>query len=117
MTAIMPDICDIDEVQSGERREGLFAAVLAFQAKIENSICILASSYLIAWSGFNAKVAAAGGVQTPESIRFMWWLAFIPPIVFSLISLAIASYFPITSKMMAEVRAKLAAKHQAAGVV
>ena len=113
MTAIMPDICDIDELESGERREGLFSAVLAFQSKIENSVCILASSYLISWSGFDSKVAAAGGVQTPESIRIMWWLAFIPPIVFSLIALGVAFYFPITRKMMDEVREKLALRRAA----
>jgi len=113
MTAIMPDICDIDELESGERREGLFSAVLAFQSKVENSVCILASSYLISWSGFNAKVAAAGGIQTPESIRIMWWLAFIPPIIFSLIALGVAFYFPITRKMMDEVRTKLAARRAA----
>lgn len=113
MTAIMPDICDLDEVQSGERREGLFSAVLAFQSKLENSICILASSYLISWSGFDAKVAAAGGPQSPESIRIMWWLAFVPPIIFSLIALGISFYFPITRKMMDEVRTKLADRRAA----
>jgi len=40
----------------------------------------------------------------------MWWLAFMPPILFSLISLAIACYFPITRKMMNEVREKLSAR-------
>lgn len=113
MTAIMPDICDIDELESGERREGLFSAVLAFQSKVENSVCILASSYLISWSGFNAAAARSGIPQTPESIRLMWWLAFIPPIVFSLIALGISFYFPITRKMMDEVREKLAVRRAA----
>ena len=113
MSAIMPDICDIDELKSGERREGLFAAVLAVQSKVESSVCILASSYLISWSGFDAKLAAAGGAQAPETIRILWRLAYIPPIVFSLIALGIAFYFPITRKMMDDVRRQLAARRAA----
>lgn len=102
--SVMPDICDIDELENGERREGLFSAVLSFVSKIENSLCILVSSYLVAWSGFNVDL---GAQQPPEVLTRMLWYGFAPKILFSGLAVGIALYFPVTQKLMTEVRAKL----------
>lgn len=108
--SVMPDICDIDELQSGERREGLFSAVLSFVSKIENSLCILVSSYLVSWSGFKAEL---GANQAPEVLTNLLWLGFAPKIVFSGLALVIACYFPITQKLMEGVHAQLAKRRAA----
>lgn len=112
--AIMPDICDIDELRSGERREGLFTAVLAFQAKVETSICTLASSYLVVWAGFDAAAAKQGLLPSPEVMQRMWWMVLLPPIIVGIIAFIIACFFPITREMMEDVRAKLAERRAAA---
>lgn len=105
--AVLPDICDLDELESGERREGMFTAVLAFQSKIENSLCVLISGYLVAWSGFDAQAAKDGIAPSPETLNNMLWVGFTPPIIFGILAFIIACYFPITKKMMDEVREKL----------
>jgi glycoside/pentoside/hexuronide:cation symporter, GPH family len=112
MSAVIPDICDLDELASGERREGLFSAVMSFVSKIENSLCILASSYLVAWAGFDI---AKGADQPPEVLTRLLWYGFAPKVVFSAVALGLALYFPLTQRMMADVRAQLDERHRMAG--
>ena len=54
--AIMPDICDLDELATGQRREGLFTSVMAFFSKMEISMAIILSGYLVGWSHVDVKI-------------------------------------------------------------
>jgi GPH family glycoside/pentoside/hexuronide:cation symporter len=108
--AIFPDICDLDELETGHRREGLFAAVSGFIWKIETSLCGLLVGYLIAFSGFDPKLV----VQTGETITRLRWFAFAPYIALSIAAMYFAWRFPITEKMMADVRRKLDVRRAAA---
>lgn len=119
--AVMPDICDIDELKSGERREGLFSAVNSFVSKMENSVCALLGGYILAFSGFDAEKAkktaalAADATQaardalqqTPDVLEKLRWLGFTPAIVFSGLAFLIVWLYPVTEKYMANVRAQL----------
>ncbi|MEY4488167.1 MAG: hypothetical protein RIQ79_675 [Verrucomicrobiota bacterium] len=108
--AVMPDICDVDELETGHRREGLFTSVMGFVQKIEISLCALLVGYLVVWSGLDTKIAA----QPAEVLNRLFWLAIIPNIVFTAGYFFIALRFPLTEAMMTEVRAKLDARHRAA---
>lgn len=114
MAAVMPDICDIDELQSGERREGLFSAVMSFVSKIENSICILLGGYLVSFAGFDTKLATHMAQQPQEVLDRLRLFGFTPAILFSGVAFLIACYFPVTEKMMADVRARLQERRAAA---
>jgi GPH family glycoside/pentoside/hexuronide:cation symporter len=111
---IMPDICDIDELEYGERREGMFTAVQAFVNKMEISVMMLFSGILITWTGFDANL---GNIQPQHVLLKMRWVAFAPLILISVIGLIVSLYFPITKKMMDKVRAELDARHSAAGII
>jgi glycoside/pentoside/hexuronide:cation symporter, GPH family len=107
MASVMPDICDLDELESGERREGLFSAVMSLMTKIEGSLITLAGGYLVAFSGFNTKLAQQMIQQSPEVLTRLRLLGFTPLIVFSGAAFAISWFFPITQKLMDDVRARL----------
>ena len=107
MASVMPDICDIDELASGERREGLFSAVMSFVSKIENSICMLMGGYMVAFSGFNTHLAQAMVQQPDWVLHRLRWLAFTPFIVFTGLAFVLACFFPITQRTMDEVRRRL----------
>jgi GPH family glycoside/pentoside/hexuronide:cation symporter len=113
--AMMPDICDLDELQSGERREGLFSAVQGFVSKVQNSLCYLMGGYVLMLSGFDAKHAAAIPPipQTPEVVERMRWMGFTPAIIFSGLAFLFIWLYPVTEKKMAEVRAQLEARRRA----
>lgn len=104
--AIIPDICDLDELESGVRREGLFSAVISFLTKIEVSLCTLLGGYLLILSGFDGKL-----VQQPQTVLDkLRFFGFTPLIVFTAISLVVAFFLPMSSSLMNEVRAKLDAR-------
>ena len=106
--AIMPDICDVDELESNQRREGLFTAVMGFVQKIEISLCALLVGYLVVWSGLDTTVSA----QPEWVLRRLFWLAVIPNIVFTAGYFTLALSFPLTEKIMTEVRQKLDERHR-----
>ena len=101
--AVVPDICDIDELEHGECRQGLISAVLQFISKVEISICVLIAGYLLTSTGFDAQLKQ----QPQEVLDRMRFLAFAPQIVFSIVCFIIALQFPFTEQMMAEVRRRL----------
>jgi len=110
VNAIMPDICDVDELETGQRREGLFTAVMGFVQKFEISFCVLLVGYTLDWVGFNGKLT----IQPTEVLDRLYWCSVIPNIVFTSIYFALALRFPLTEAMMNEVRRQLDARHQAA---
>ena len=109
--AIVPDICDADELESGQRREGLFTSVMGFMAKMEISLCVLLVGYLVSWSGLDTRLAT----QPAEVLNKMFWLCILPNIVFTFLALVLTLKFPMTEASMSEVRRKLDERHAAAG--
>jgi GPH family glycoside/pentoside/hexuronide:cation symporter len=106
----VPDICDVDELESGQRREGLFTAVMGFVQKLEISLTVLIVSYLVSFSGFDSQLAT----QPEPVLTKMFWLAVVPYGVFSLLTLVMALKFPMTEASMAQVRRQLDARRLAA---
>lgn len=108
--AIMADVCDIDELKSGRRREGAFAGVLnaVYQAGmlLSPTLAMLALEF----SNFNARLPQ----QTDETIRrFRIALFAVTGIAFSL-ALVFAIAFPIRRQDVEEAQAELARRKEAA---
>lgn len=101
--AILPDICDLDELENGERREGLYTAVVAFFSKLEISLTLLIVGYLVGLSGFDSKLA----IQPEPVMNKMLWMAIIPTGVFTFGGLLLAMRFRMTEESMAAVRFQL----------
>lgn len=108
--AIVPDICDLDELTYGYRREGLFSSVVMFVYKLEVSVCIVIVGYLVSFSGFDPK---AGADQSPVVLSWLRWFAFAPNILFAAAAVWFAVRFPLTEARMREVTAALQEKRQA----
>jgi GPH family glycoside/pentoside/hexuronide:cation symporter len=108
--AIVPDICDIDELRTGQRREGLYTSVMSFAAKLEISLTVLIVGYLVSFSGF-----AAGRPDQPDAvIHRLLWLALTPNIVFTFVTLIVATRFRLDESVMADVRRQLDERRAAA---
>jgi GPH family glycoside/pentoside/hexuronide:cation symporter len=99
----MPDICDMDELQSGQRREALFSAVMVMIQKFENSLIFLSSGFILHVIGFDQNLTQ----QPPEVIHHLLWFGFPVLIFFSALGFLISWFIPITEKKMALVRAQL----------
>ena len=52
MGSMISDVCDYDELQSKQRREGMFGAIYWWMVKVGLALAGLLTGYLLAWSGF-----------------------------------------------------------------
>lgn len=106
MGSFLPDICDLDELETGKRREGLFCSVDKLVYKLEFSFVALASGYLLNLAGYDAGAA----VQSDAFTLKLRWLAYTPNIVCPIVAFLIAWHFPINHRLMTTVRETLAAR-------
>jgi Na+/melibiose symporter-like transporter len=111
LPSLMADVTDIDELENGVRREGMFGAVMAFLSKALLSVQpVLAASVLLA-SGFDASL---GADQPPEVFAHMRLLASFVPAGLLLFAIVVLFHYPLTRARMAEVKATIAARRAAA---
>ena len=108
----MPDICDVDELETGQRREGLFTAVMGFVQKVEISLCVLIVGYTLDWSGYDGKLL----IQPQAVLDRLYWFSVIPNIVFTTLYFIFALRFPLTEGTMKNVRAELDARRDSTDI-
>ena len=106
--SMMCEICDLDELKTGLRREGMFGAVfsLVFKAGLAAFTCL--SGYIIIKAGIPKDIAQF--TPTPQALTNLRVIYIaIPTILFGLAFL-LTWMFPITEKKAREVRAILDAR-------
>lgn len=114
--AIFPDIPDIDELQSGERREGTYSALVTFMRKLSSAVAIFIVSNLIGAAGYVQPVEqVVDGVETlveqPQSAAFLLTLRLIfviAPVVLIGVALVFASKYPLSPEVHARLNRILA---------
>lgn len=111
LPSMMADVTDIDELNTGVRREGMFGAVMAFLMKAIMSLQPVLAAVVLLLSGFDATL---GADQPPEVFIRMRLMDAIVPAVLLLLALLALYKYPLTREKMAEVKATLAARRAAA---
>ncbi len=107
MPSMICDVVDMDELNTHERREGMYGSIFWWVVKLGQSIAIFGGGLLLVWTGFNVDL---GGSQTAETITLMRLCdAFIPCIASGIAIWSIASY-TITEEKAHEVRMELEAR-------
>jgi GPH family glycoside/pentoside/hexuronide:cation symporter len=110
MPSMVADVVDADELNTHERREGMYGSIFWWVVKLGQSAAILGGGLLLVWTGFDVEL---GGDQTAEAIRLMRLCdAFIPAAASGIAIWAIASY-SITEEKAHEVRVQLEARRGA----
>jgi len=102
INAIVPDICDLDELQSGLRREGLYTAVMGLITKMAISVSTLVMGYLLVWFGLKA-----GATPSPEMLQRLYWTPALLNIFFNVGALVFTLMFPMNEAAAADVRRQL----------
>ncbi len=110
LNTMMADVTDIDELNTGRRREGMFGAVMAFLTKTVGSLTPVAAGVVLVVSGFDATLE----VQTPQTIFNMRLMFSFVPGVMLLLSLLLLWRYPLTAERMAEIKAELLRRRAAA---
>jgi len=100
------DVCDLDELNNGKRREGMFGAVYWLMVKIGNALAMLLSGVVLKMVGFNENAE----VQTAESMVNLRLADIIIPIVFALMAIWIMKGYSISEEKAHEIREALIAR-------
>lgn len=102
--AIVADVFDEDELESGRRREGAFFGVWTLAMKLAGAAGIAIAGVLLPWLGYVPGAAQ----QTPEAIRAMK-LAWGPlPAAFFVLTVVVVRRFPLTQERVHAIQAELA---------
>jgi glycoside/pentoside/hexuronide:cation symporter, GPH family len=104
MGSMMADVCDFDELKSGQRREGMFGAVFWWVVKLGMALALALSGYALNYTGFDV---ALGGAQSDRTLFLMRLLDVSVPAVTSLIAIALVARYPLSEAKTREVRAEL----------
>lgn len=107
MPSMLSDVCDDDELKSGQRREGVLGAVFLWIQKTGYSLSALGMGIALTLSGFDATL---GGAQSPESIHRLRLFLSISTAVWAGAAIVLLFFYPLTQKRVYEIRDELEAR-------
>jgi GPH family glycoside/pentoside/hexuronide:cation symporter len=109
--SMLPDVVEYDELQTGQRREGVYYGLFVFLQKLGLSLGLALSNFILEAAGYINPDVAGEAVAQPDSVLFVLrlFVSFIPAFLL-LLSLPIAVSYPITPAKFAEIREQLASK-------
>jgi GPH family glycoside/pentoside/hexuronide:cation symporter len=102
--AMVADVCDYDELKTGQRREGMFGAIYWWMVKIGMSVAGLLTGFMLKGSGFNVALGSSQSVKTLFMLRLF---DVGTSIITSFIAILVILTFDITEKKAHEIRAEL----------
>ncbi len=101
MGSMIADVCDLDELETGERREGMFGSIYWWMVKLGMALAFGLSGYLLNATGFDVEF---GGAQTSDTFLWMRVVDVVIPAVASLIAILAVSSFKLDEKKACEIR-------------
>ena len=106
MMSMTADVCDVDELNTGKRREGILGAVYWWTVKFGNAFAGLLAGLIMAAVGFSPDSASQESV---DGLRIVYTVL---PIAGVLGAIWIMWGYDITEERAADVRKKLALGHK-----
>ncbi|PKH86652.1 MULTISPECIES: MFS transporter [Colwellia] len=107
MGSMVADVCDLDELNTKQRREGMFGSIYWWVVKLGMAVALAAGGFLLNATGFDVALA---GQQSADTIFFMRLCDVIIPIITSLIAIWMIMAYPLTEDKAREVREALEAR-------
>jgi GPH family glycoside/pentoside/hexuronide:cation symporter len=104
MMSMTADVCDLDELNTGTRREGTFAAVYWWMVKVGFAVAGLISGIILSVVGFDQSIAQ----QTPETLNGLLLAYIFVPMVGTIIALWIMRDYDLSEEKSNEIREQLA---------
>ena len=106
--SMLPDVIELDELETGQRREGLFYSFMVFLQKICLGVALAAILQSLEWTGYDSNTQT----QLPAVLMAIR-LAIGPVPTISLISgLILAYFYPITRERHQQILLQLAERRK-----
>ena len=108
MGSMIADVCDYDELQTNERREGMFGSIYWWVVKLGMALALAAGGFLLNATGFDVDLK---GNQTEQAIFLMRLFDVLVPFICSALAIWAVAKFPITEDKALEIRRALQERH------
>ena len=106
ISSVIADVIDYDELETGQRREGSFAACQSWITKVGIALGVGSSGWILQFTGFDSKLPA----QSEHAIFMIRILLTGIPVLGLFIALVVVLRFPLTEQRMHDIRARLEAR-------
>lgn len=107
--SMLPDVVDLDELETGQRREGIFYGFVVQLQKIAIAIALFLVGQILEWAGLvSGNGEKVADVAQPDSalLAIRWLIGPIPSVVL-IGGLIFAGLYPITREFHQEILLKL----------
>ncbi len=105
--SMMPDVIELDELNTGQRREGIFYGFMVLLQKVALAIGLFLVGQALEWAGYIPSTSGQP-VPQPDSALLTIRLLIGPiPTVILMVGLVLAYLYPITREVHAEILLKL----------
>jgi GPH family glycoside/pentoside/hexuronide:cation symporter len=102
--SMVADVCDLDELNCGTRREGMYSGIYWWIQKLGQAGASILAGVLLNVTGFNV---AFGANQTPQTLLYMRLCDIGIPIVTSSVAIFIIATFDISEAKAYDIRSQV----------
>lgn len=107
--SMLPDVIEFDELQTGQRRGGVFYGLFVFVQKIGLSFAVAGSTFALGVAGYINPEEAGALVEQPDAVLLTLRLfVSLVPAALLVLSIPLALAYPITKARFMDVQAQLA---------
>ncbi|MCP4274399.1 MAG: MFS transporter [Gammaproteobacteria bacterium] len=103
MMSMTADVCDLDELNNGTRREGIFGAVYWWMVKLGTAFALLTSGAILNLVGFDKNAT----IQTIETLNNLRIADIVIPILTALMAIILMWKYDITEEKAHDIREQL----------
>ncbi|MDJ0928676.1 MAG: MFS transporter [Gammaproteobacteria bacterium] len=104
MPSMIADVVDMDELQTHERREGMYGSIFWWVVKLGMAAALAAGGFLLVATGFDVEL---GGNQTERTIFLMRFFDAFVPCATSGLAIWIIATYTVTEEKAHEIRTAL----------
>ncbi len=104
MGSMIADVVDLDELETSERREGMFGSIYWWVVKLGMAAALAGGGLLLEATGFEVELE---GAQTEATLLGMRLCDVLVPMIASAVAIWIVASYEITEEKAHEVRAEL----------
>ncbi len=106
--SMLPDVIELDELQTGQRREGIFYSFMVLLQKVCLAIAVSLVLKSLDWAGYIKPTLENPTPSQPDAVLLAIRIAIGPlPTIALIIGMILAYFYPITREVHAEILLKL----------
>lgn len=106
--SMLPDVIELDELKTGQRREGIYYSFVVLLQKVCLAIAVFLVLKSLDWAGYLKPIANNPPPVQPDAVLFAIKFAIGPlPTISLILGLILTYFYPITREVHAEILLKL----------